>query len=328
MFYSPVYDIEYDLNTVCNSVCPTCHRYTEQDGELYLNPLVTFNHQMPLEIFEKSLQSPRIAGDHRIKFAFVGSVGEPIAHPNFLEIVDLVYKYCPNARINIHTNGGLKNKNFYAELGKKLRPDSHVQFSIDGLEDTNGIYRRNVIWSKTMENMQAFIDAGGKAIWNFIVFPWNQHQIPEAREIALSKGCASFEILPDREPRDHLLKNVKAAENKTHTTVAEIRETYPITLAKEKYGPIKDRCISIDSVYVNAFGKVVPCCMFNVGQSDPYFNEEITRFMYTNNEHWNDLSQYDMETILTDPWWDNLKESFDETPCSVCLGSCAKKLDK
>ena len=39
-----------------------------------------------------------------------------------------------------------------------------------------------------IENAKAFINAGGKAQWNYLVYKHNEHQIPEARKMSEELG--------------------------------------------------------------------------------------------------------------------------------------------
>ena len=32
--------------------------------------------------------------------------------------------------------------------------------------------------------MRAFIDGGGRAIWKFVTFKWNEHQVEQAKRIS------------------------------------------------------------------------------------------------------------------------------------------------
>ena len=59
-----------------------------------------------------------------------------------------------------------------------------VVFSVDGLEDTNHIYRRGVKWEKLITNMRAYSATGAYAVWEWLVFEHNQHQVEEARALA------------------------------------------------------------------------------------------------------------------------------------------------
>ena len=87
--------------------------------------------------------------------------------------------------IKVKENGDL----YYNSGGFK------VWFGIDGLEDTNHIYRRKVDWDRLQKHFRAYIKAGGDAGWQFIVFPWNEHQIEEARQRSLDEGFSTFALV-------------------------------------------------------------------------------------------------------------------------------------
>ena len=70
----------------------------------------------------------------------------------------------------------------------------YVRFGIDGLEDTNHLYRRNVRWPTLMRNVRAFVEAGGNAEWDFIEFRQNQHQVEQARMLADELGFSMFNV--------------------------------------------------------------------------------------------------------------------------------------
>jgi hypothetical protein len=67
-----------------------------------------------------------------------------------------------------------------------------VTFSIDGLEDTNHLYRRNVNWNLLIENVKSFIDAGGTAVWDYLIFKHNEHQIDQAKQYSIDLGFKEF----------------------------------------------------------------------------------------------------------------------------------------
>jgi hypothetical protein len=101
--------------------------------------------------------------------------------------------------LQMHTNGGMRNPEWWARLGAVFAKRSQLAmdcwriiFSIDGLEDTNHLYRRNVKWDNLMANAKAFIDAGGKAVWEFLIFEHNEHQIEAARSLSEELGFVVF----------------------------------------------------------------------------------------------------------------------------------------
>jgi len=152
-----------------------------------------------LELGEISLEqfktwfSPEFLKKIRV-LLFCGVHGDPCIAQDTLEITEYVVKNSPNTHILFNTNGGMRNPEWWSKLGNilKTKEDHWVTFSIDGLEDTNHIYRRNVKWDKLMANVKAFIAAGGRAHWDYLIFKHNEHQIEEARQLAETLGFASF----------------------------------------------------------------------------------------------------------------------------------------
>ena len=54
-------------------------------------------------------------------------------------------------------------------------------------------------------------------------------------------------------------------------------------------------------------------------------SNDVTKFLYEEDDSWNDLNNYTMESILSNKWWSKLKDSFTTEPCSVCVHSCDKR---
>ena len=82
-------------------------------------------------------------------------------------------------------------------ISEKLIPRLKLNFIVfgsDGLSDTNHIYGRNTQWKFIMDSARTFIDAGGQAIWDFIVFEHNQHQVEKARTLSATLGFSKFNI--------------------------------------------------------------------------------------------------------------------------------------
>jgi MoaA/NifB/PqqE/SkfB family radical SAM enzyme len=133
---------------------------------------------------------------------FCGVHGDPGMAKDLYEICEYIAKTNPKTAVRMNTNGGMRNPEFWSKLGglfASQRKDHwrwSVTFSIDGLEDTNHLYRRNVEWKKVIANAQAFIDAGGHADWDYLIFRHNEHQIDEA--IALSKKMGFVNFYPKK----------------------------------------------------------------------------------------------------------------------------------
>ena len=321
MLYRKIRNIEFDLNTKCNSYCPACHRFVVQDNELYLNPWVEFNVDIDLAVIEGVFSNQRVVDDVAVNL--IGLVGDAIAHSKFLEVIDIIYHHRPNAEITIHTNGSLRNQHFFRTLATKLNKHSLVTFSIDGLEDTNHIYRKNTNWGKIIQNLTAYVDAGGRAIWKYIIFPWNDYQVDSAKSLAQQIGC-SFRIEDERNSAAELNRVMSAADNKFHKrTPAQKRIFY--NLAPKPFTSIEPRCFDNDAIYINAQGRVVPCCMVNSTLTDEQRREEMISFVYSHDPDWNNLNTHTLEEVMNDVWWETLNKSLTVQPCSICVDACQKR---
>ena len=82
------------------------------------------------------------------------------------------------------TNGSARTADWWKRLASIIGLNGRVTFSIDGLEDTNHLYRIGANWNKVIKNVSTYIENGGRARWDYLIFDWNWHQITEAAEIA------------------------------------------------------------------------------------------------------------------------------------------------
>ena len=117
---------------------------------------------------------------------FSGSLGDPIYHPKFLEIVKILKE--SGKTISINTNGSGKKIEFWNTLFDMLDNRDRVVFAIDGFEKTVGLYRKN--FTQEDFNFVLSVMALGKSkniiiVWNFIPFNFNEHQIVEAAKWAI-----------------------------------------------------------------------------------------------------------------------------------------------
>jgi len=175
--------INAELSNYCNSACPMCPRF---DFDLNLITEITNNSHTSLEVIKNKIGSKVLAN---IKmFYSCGVLGDGAMNPECVDIYDYV-KTSGASNTSLYTNGGARNTDFWKALAQTK---THVVFAIDGLEGTNHLYRRNVKWDKLIDNVQAFISAGGKADWDFLVFKHNKHQIEQAEALSKKLGFKKF----------------------------------------------------------------------------------------------------------------------------------------
>lgn len=178
--------LDTEITNRCNAACPQCPRTGTNKG---VSDVINASgiYDVPPSVIEGIFKSKY--GSTIKKISYCGNYGDPIMHPKAMEIFKIAESNGVNHQ-HIDTNASVRPVSWWSELGK-IKGMS-VTFSIDGLEDTNHIYRVKTKWKRIMENAQAFIDAGGHAIWTFIVFAHNQHQVEEAKKISEEMGFNQF----------------------------------------------------------------------------------------------------------------------------------------
>lgn len=128
------------------------------------------------------------------KYIFCGCYGDAIYHPDFLEICDYFIK--KGKYIAVHTNGSAKPEKFWQKAAQQDWNSCDFTFSIDGLEDTNHIYRVNSKWKQVMTGVKYMTsipkERRPKLEWKMLIFKYNKHQVDEARQMAKGLGFDIF----------------------------------------------------------------------------------------------------------------------------------------
>ena len=175
-----------------------------------------------------------------------GDYGDPAAGKYTLDIYNFFRDTNNDVVLGMNTNGGLRNTDWWTSLGKLLcKQQDYVIFSIDGLEDTNHIYRVNVNFNHVVKNAEAFISAGGNAHWDMLIFEHNQHQVEEARTLAKSLGFKWFRTKVSKRFDRHPVEFLKPPKNYSSNQI---------------YGNIECQALKEKSLYISASGKLHPCC--------------------------------------------------------------------
>ena len=174
--------IHIELTNRCRISCPKCIRtILVKKGELKRQDL--------------SIEACTAYAKSSYKdFMFCGTYGDPIYHPEFLEIIRIFKDNDKN--IKIHTNGSGKSLDFWKTLFSMLKQKDEIIFSVDGLRDTAGLYRVNMTpedHDQIIEVMRMTNNYKFKARWVFIPFKTNEHQIEEAKQLATNIGI-TFEM--------------------------------------------------------------------------------------------------------------------------------------
>lgn len=185
--FENVDEYQLEITSYCNAACPQCPRNINGGAD---NPFLHLQH-LPREVIDKAFTQEVM--DQTRQIFFCGSYGDALMHPDLLEILQDFRRKSPAVYLFIQTNGGARKPEYYAKIAEVIGEHGKIDFNIDGLKDTNHIYRKNTDFDKIITNAEAFIQAGGNATWNFIVFKHNEHQVDEARMLAGLMGFKRFE---------------------------------------------------------------------------------------------------------------------------------------
>ena len=180
--------VHLEVTERCNASCPQCARNLN-GGEV--NPQL-HDAELSLDDVKKILKPEFIKQLKRLYMC--GNYGDPISARDTLEIFEYIRSNNAKMQLSFHTNASAKTPEWWSQLPAAMGKSHYVVFSVDGLEDTNHLYRQGTVWKKIMENAQAFIQAGGRARWDYIVFGHNEHQVEEARALAESMGFEKFNV--------------------------------------------------------------------------------------------------------------------------------------
>ena len=353
--YDTVKEYQLEITTYCNAACPQCPRNLN-GGKV--NPNLPLCH-LSREVIDRTFNAELC--DTLSQIFFCGSYGDPIMHPDFLDILQDFRAKNPTLWLYIHTNGGVHDKEWWTKLANIINGYGKIDFGIDGLEDTNHIYRRNVKFEKAIDNAQAFIGAGGKAQWNFLVFKHNQHQLRRAKilsdivgfERILFRGTGRFlnhetleesetwQVEPTNQPT-YALQVTDLAEyrNQSMQRLGDLKSEYPDIKDYFDTTPIKcDACVG-NKVTVTAEGLVLPCNFFEhnlydarmhdrsmaPGANDLHFVNEknqVAEFIDKHNKDSLNIHNATLPEIFNNAFWSELQDSWSKTLDEGRIFECA-----
>ena len=184
MFSQEHRQLEIEITSRCVLQCPACARVHDHEGKEFWDA----GH------LEKELLFKIADTTNFYKYLIVGCYGDAIYHPDFFEICDYFMK--KGHYLEVHTNGSAKPEKFWKKATEYNWKNCHFVFSIDGLEDTNHIYRVNAKWKQVMTGVKYMtsIPPERKPLleWKMLIFKYNEHQIETASELAKELGFDIF----------------------------------------------------------------------------------------------------------------------------------------
>jgi len=353
--YSNLNAVHLQLSSRCNAACPGCPRFLVNspnvDPDLYQTDI-------SIETFE-SWFSP--ADLSKIKnWIICGTHGDPIACKDLVEIVDYICSHS-SGRMQINTNGGLRGPKFFTDLGnvlaaasKKDKVHRELVFSVDGLEDTNHLYRRGVKWNKVIDNIMAYCSTGAYAAWDFLRFAHNVHQVDDAKKLAAKIEAATGSVLEFRLKNpfgvdgvgmpaynkdyklDYVLNHHERPDEKPYIPAPkDWIAPPPIPIVRE--GSIRcnafrslqppDHDTRMCEIFVDHLGKILPCCFVGTkmyGQAHSPESTEVRNIQKKLGDT-NSLYHHSLRDILDSGALQSYSDTWNDKPVTECWNTCGIK---
>ena len=229
---------------VCQAACPLCARETDVNFDK------KNQHHLTMPMISQLMSDEQI--QRLDKMFMCGNYGDPAAGRHTLDI----YRYFRQINLKIvlgmNTNGAIQNTAWWQSLGEIFRrQQDYVVFSIDGLEDTNPIYRRGVDWNKLIKNIESYISTGASAHWDMLVYKHNEHQVDACERLARDLGFTWF--------------RAKVSRRKMRSGLQQAIHWQPLSSAP---GEIHCYVLKEKSMYIDAQGRSSPCCWLGSRQQD------------------------------------------------------------
>lgn len=257
-------EVHLEITNRCQAACPMCPRNIHGGIE---NPLLKINdwtYDDFIGIFNKQVVQQVTS------YIFCGNFGDPVLNKDLVKMCEYITTHNPSAAVSIHTNGSLRKPEWWADLVNALPNNHQIVFALDGLADTQALYRVGTDFDKIIANAKALISAGGRAVWHFIRFKHNEHQLEQCKVLAKELGFVDFITKNTRRFTNSNFKVVDYEGTVTHllepTTdnIIEFVDRKHLEKTYPKWSTSTDiHCMALNdaSLYIDAHFTAMPCCI-------------------------------------------------------------------
>ena len=336
-----IQSIHLEITEKCNASCLQCDR-NKNGGEVnqYLK-----NNEITLDFFKSKI--PKNIIKNLKKLYMCGNYGDPVVANDTLEIFQYLRSINPTMNLQMITNASAQDSEWWSELAKA---NVKVRFSVDGLEDTNHLYRQGTDFNKIIENAKIFIDNGGYAIWDYLVFGHNEHQVQEAKELSETLGFKEFIIkktgrffsnIKNSGKEQHQGINKKGEKTQTLTKPSEKYQNNALKkeeLLIQKYGSLDNylkqteitcKTLQQNEIYISAEGLIFPCCWLAGQMYKWYWKPEQAPIWKMIEDKKNISLHYDLlENIVNGKIFKKIQNSWtNSNRLKVCSLKCGKEFD-
>jgi len=286
---------------ICTLKCPGCARTQFIDKwpsrwknyNLDINKVMNF---LDIDLTDKHIN-------------FCGNYGDPIYHPDFVEMVQAFKKR--NARVSITTNGSYRSVNWWNDLCSQLDDRDQIQFSIDGTPENFTQYRINANWSSIETGIKTCVANGITTEWKYIPFSYNTNTIIQAQELSKNLGMSNF-LISASDRFDQYTEHLIPVDNLLGKRFDNQQE-----FKKGLKQQVEPECYQGKSYFITATGHFAPCCY--VADHRFYYKTDFGK-----NSKLYDISNSTFSQLTNQPTVVNFYQTILKDPATVCQFNCPK----
>lgn len=313
--YNSIKSVHLEITSKCQARCPMCPRRISGG---VLNPFIHLD-EITLDQFTSWFDIDFIKQLNHLNMC--GNLGDPIVAKDTLEIFKYLRLNNPTMSLQMHTNGSARSESWWKELATQ---NVRVVFGIDGLADTHPLYRISTDWHTVIENATVFINAGGDARWDMLIFEHNMHQVEDCKQLSVKLGFkefiskntsrfkdGQFNVLDDVGRTTHILYPTDRSEAMVEMSRIAQKEELPTITCKAK----RD-----SQLYISATGIVSPCCWLDMEWMPP---QSISRNDYMDKIFdMPSLKTQSLAEIFQSGYFNKISKCWDSTGLKECSKQC------
>lgn len=314
--------LHFEVTSKCQASCPMCARNIWGGED---NPWLPIN-EVSLEQFRSWFPTSFIRQLENLSMC--GNYGDPIIAKDTLEILKYVRSINRDVSITVNTNGSARNDSWWIELVEVLGDKGDVHFGIDGLADTHSLYRKGTSFEQVIKNASTFIENGGSAVWDMLVFEHNQHQVEECDKMAYDLGFDLFVVKHTSRFQESSM-TVLDKQGRELYKLKPSSDSKRINLRMIEDSPsceINCKVKSQKNLYVDAQGNVFPCCWIGSIVYQAPISPSRIDYKTRNIEHLN-LNNTTLDEIFDSGYFEQIENTWKDRPLTECSRQCGK-LDK
>ena len=337
--HTEISHVHFEPTQRCQALCPMCDRTN--------NPHIK-NAEITIDQFKKIIDAD--FAKQLKSFLMCGNHGDPMIAKDTLDMYKWLRYNNSNLYLHMTTNGGGRSDDWWKELAKVFGNFGKVTFSVDGLEDTNHLYRVNVNWDRVENSMDVYTQAGGKGLWVFLIFEHNEHQVEEAERMAKLFGLEFVKKKTGRWVQSYKGEKIKKKKTSKGNEIKppsnkefqnkSVNDYERLIVKHGNFDSYLDttliKCKSIDTkeIYISAEGLVTPCC-WTAGKLYKSYESlgqnQIWSYLNNDVDNINALHK-PLREIIEGMFFNNLESSWNLPSCSqgkskVCAEKCGTGFD-